>query len=351
MKRIDTPTATDIEPGKKGFTDGEPSTGTPATTVDSSWLNQLQEEIAYVIEENGITLDEEESTQLHQAISLMSAFKISALTSITSLQDTDKVPVMDDSEATDSNRSITFLNFATAVLSKFSLFGFSSETTIADNDFLVFSDTSNSNNNKKLTFSHFATAILNKLSLNSFTTETSLNDADFVVFADDSNSLENRKVSLLNFKNWINSGVTTPDATTTTKGKVELATDAEVKNETASKVLTADQIKYNKGIAKAWINFDGTGSITVNEQHNVSSITDLGTGKYQINLSISMVGSYVVMVRDGADKVTSKVMTPKAASSFEIRTSGGSSGYQTNSDTAYLKDGEDIDVLVFGNIT
>lgn len=37
------------------------------------------------------------------------------------------------------------------------------------------------------------------------------------------------------------------------------------------------------GAAKAWVNFNGTGTVAIREQFNVSSITDLGTGAYEVN--------------------------------------------------------------------
>ena len=40
-----------------------------------------------------------------------------------------------------------------------------------------------------------------------------------------------------------------------------------------------------RGIAKAWVNFNGTGTIAARDSENVSSLTDNGTGDYTINLS------------------------------------------------------------------
>lgn len=40
-----------------------------------------------------------------------------------------------------------------------------------------------------------------------------------------------------------------------------------------------------RGIAKAWVNFDGTGTIAARDSENVSSLTDNGTGNYTVNLS------------------------------------------------------------------
>jgi hypothetical protein len=40
-----------------------------------------------------------------------------------------------------------------------------------------------------------------------------------------------------------------------------------------------------RGIAKAWANLNGTGTIALRDSENVSSVTDGGTGDYTINMS------------------------------------------------------------------
>jgi hypothetical protein len=37
----------------------------------------------------------------------------------------------------------------------------------------------------------------------------------------------------------------------------------------------------------AWINFNGSGSISTRDSYNVNSITDRGSGKYQVNFQTS----------------------------------------------------------------
>ena len=39
---------------------------------------------------------------------------------------------------------------------------------------------------------------------------------------------------------------------------------------------------------RAWVNFNGTGTVAIRESGNVSSITDNGTGKYTINFTTAM---------------------------------------------------------------
>jgi hypothetical protein len=42
------------------------------------------------------------------------------------------------------------------------------------------------------------------------------------------------------------------------------------------------------GSAKAWVNFNGTGTIAVRDSFNVASLTDDGTGKYTVNFTNNM---------------------------------------------------------------
>jgi hypothetical protein len=43
--------------------------------------------------------------------------------------------------------------------------------------------------------------------------------------------------------------------------------------------------------AKAWVNFDGTGTVAIRDSHNIYSIGDLGTGFYQCGLTTSMANT------------------------------------------------------------
>jgi hypothetical protein len=44
--------------------------------------------------------------------------------------------------------------------------------------------------------------------------------------------------------------------------------------------------------AKVWINFDGTGTISIRDSFSVSSIDDDGTGLYSYNLSTAMASPF-----------------------------------------------------------
>ena len=57
---------------------------------------------------------------------------------------------------------------------------------------------------------------------------------------------------------------------------------------------TAGSIATNyvvEGSAKAWANFDGTGTASIRDSFNAASLTDNGTGTYSINFSNSFSNS------------------------------------------------------------
>lgn len=46
---------------------------------------------------------------------------------------------------------------------------------------------------------------------------------------------------------------------------------------------------------RAWVNFNGTGTVAIRASGNVSSITDNGTGNYTINFTTAMPDTYYVV--------------------------------------------------------
>jgi hypothetical protein len=61
--------------------------------------------------------------------------------------------------------------------------------------------------------------------------------------------------------------------------------------------------------ARAWVNFQGTGTVAINASGNVSSITDRGVGYYQVNFTTNMPDvnySPVVSVGGGSSSFPSE---------------------------------------------
>jgi hypothetical protein len=55
------------------------------------------------------------------------------------------------------------------------------------------------------------------------------------------------------------------------------------------------------GSAKAWVNLNGTGTIAIVDSFNVASLTDIGTGNYEVNFSNNMSsGGYAPQICSNA---------------------------------------------------
>ena len=60
------------------------------------------------------------------------------------------------------------------------------------------------------------------------------------------------------------------------------------------------------GTAKAWVNFNGTGTVAIRASYNVSSITDNGTGDYTVNFTTAMAdANYTPVFGVQADQISS----------------------------------------------
>ena len=88
-------------------------------------------------------------------------------------------------------------------------------------------------------------------------------------------------------------GMVTTDAAGVTEGSFVVATRDGTTDATPTKRLeiTADGRGLSQFTAKAWVNFDATGTLSVKDSHNVSSITDLQVGDYDINYANSLATS------------------------------------------------------------
>jgi hypothetical protein len=61
---------------------------------------------------------------------------------------------------------------------------------------------------------------------------------------------------------------------------------ANIVNPTTADTTPTDNL--SKQVCKAWVNFNGTGTVAIRDSFNVSSITDNGTGDYTVNFSQAM---------------------------------------------------------------
>lgn len=129
-----------------------------------------------------------------------------------------------------------------------------------------------------------------------------------------------------------------------------LATQAEM--EAASSVLapvTPGRVKFHPGVAKAWVNFNGTGTVAINASHNVTSITDNGTGDYTVNFTTAFSSANYVVVgitkRDSASADNAYLQVRNVGSN----PASGAARFQCKTDANIAVDCEQVHVASFGD--
>lgn len=112
--------------------------------------------------------------------------------------------------------------------------------------------------------------------------------------------------------------------------------------------------KFNSGYGsvataygcRAWVNFNGTGTVAIRASGNVTSITDNGTGAYTVNFTNAMPDAqYSVVCGNGADTTGSAALrTANPAQGTTYSTTavavisgfmGSGAGNRTSEDTAF----------------
>jgi len=71
---------------------------------------------------------------------------------------------------------------------------------------------------------------------------------------------------------------------------------------------------------RAWVNFKGTGTVTIRDSGNVSSITDNGTGNYTVNFTTSMpntdYATAIAWSEDNNHSPTGSLPTARAVNTY-----------------------------------
>ena len=86
---------------------------------------------------------------------------------------------------------------------------------------------------------------------------------------------------------------------------------------------TSATTNLQQGLAKAWVNFNGTGTAAINDSMNVASLTDNGTGEFTFAFSNSMNNStYSITSTSGSSNSWSSTefIGAYATGSFNIET-------------------------------
>jgi len=115
-----------------------------------------------------------------------------------------------------------------------------------------------------------------------------------------------------------------------------VATQANQETATSTSTLvTPGRQQYHPSAGKAWIVFNGTGTPAINANYNVSSLTDLATGRYTVNfttafssVNYSAVGMLIRDLSTGIATTAQDTSTVPTASGFSVMTQ--SSGTPTD---------------------
>ena len=98
-----------------------------------------------------------------------------------------------------------------------------------------------------------------------------------------------------------------------------------------ARLTTAGLFKFNSGYGsvataygcRAWVNFNGTGTVAIRGSGNVSSITDNGVGDYTVNFTTALVDAnygYAGTAGNGGNDVwvTAPYVTAPTVSAFRV---------------------------------
>jgi hypothetical protein len=123
----------------------------------------------------------------------------------------------------------------------------------------------------------------------------------------------------------------------------------------AARITAGNDWQFNSGYGsvataygcRAWVNFNGTGTVAIRASGNVSSITDNGTGDYTVNFTTALAdANYCGTVGFGDDSGSTgsgawstRVGTTRTVSAFRVRGS--------RPDNGALADSSDTNVAVF----
>jgi hypothetical protein len=122
-------------------------------------------------------------------------------------------------------------------------------------------------------------------------------------------------------------------------------------------VLAANAVTYAKigtteqgQLCKAWVNFDGTGTVAIRASYNVSSITDNGTGDYTVNFTSALAdANYCVALGGSRQNGTTSYLPqmPYSGGSPVTKTTSAFRIYNGAPSIDIREDSYEIDAVIF----
>ena len=144
----------------------------------------------------------------------------------------------------------------------------------------------------------------------------------------------------------VTTGITT--TATITTGTITTAKVTTIQDASGGNSSTPEQVF--QGRAKAWVNFNGEGTIAIRDSFNVSSITDEAVGVYTVNIDTDMANvNYCAVVTTGYS--TNDIQSSQNSQLFahSTKTVGSFKIRQGNSENNSNDDADDVNAVVFGD--
>lgn len=124
---------------------------------------------------------------------------------------------------------------------------------------------------------------------------------------------------------------------------------ANYANEDGSKSVGADYVI--DGSAKAWVNFNGTGTIAARDSLNVSSLTDNGTGSYTASLTSNMGNVNYLLSGSAAGGTTGMLYSRNVTSDRQTGSVKSAVLYANDlSGSGATTDADNVDLAVHGDL-
>lgn len=109
---------------------------------------------------------------------------------------------------------------------------------------------------------------------------------------------------------------------------------------------SASPIPAGNFTAKAWVNFNGTGTVAIRDDGNVSSITDNGTGDYTVNFTTALSSaSYAETVGDTSG-TNGHILPYIPSAQFATYKTTSSFRSQTYTTAGALQDSNNVSLVV-----
>lgn len=112
---------------------------------------------------------------------------------------------------------------------------------------------------------------------------------------------------------------------------------------------TNESINIVKRLAKAWVNFNGTGTLSIRSSFNISSVIDNGVGNYTINFIIPFMNSnycFVTWTRDYNNDNT--LINNGSARLGSVKTNSSINLFYNNLNNGVFYDTPEFNIVFFG---